>query len=236
MPCTSPSTRPSSAKKDKGKGKTKATGKEAKADLLAEVAAPRTFERPGVEAVLDCYTGSNLSEADISFCVELLGKAMTMLYASTGGARGVWDGAAKDTFLARLREPKSRVFMIRSTAGNKAEEDDDDEWVLVEGNGGDGEVVALNDTRNNLGFLHVQLSTEQSPPSLVVFEMQLVPEVRGKGLGKHVMEVMQMIASKMNMTLVLYNIFKANARALQQLQRSDDVPETIHRAPLVKAH
>jgi len=234
----SPNARPTSAKKAKGIGKGKASLKEAKADLLAEVAAPRTFEKQGVEAVLDCYIGTQLSQPDVDFCTELLSSAMATLHKSTGGARGVFDAATKKEFVDRMRDSKSRVFMIRASEGRKAEEEDD-EWVLVEGNG-DDELVAVNDRRKNLGFLHVQLSTEKAPPSLVVFEMQLLPEVRGKGLGKHVMEVMQMIATKMSMTLVLYNIFKANYRALQQIHATNDGPELSQMAPemapLVKAH
>jgi len=237
-----PSSRPVSGKKEqKSKSKTKEPVKEAKADLLDQVSAPRTFERPGVEAVLDCYMGTNLSEADASFCVELLGSTMKMLHSSTGGARGAWDTTTQADFVKRLRDQKSRVFMIRSTEARKTEgQEEEDEWVLVEDNGEDDALVAVHQSeRKNLGFLHVQLSLDKSPPSLVVLEMQVVPDMRGKGLGKHVMEVMQMIATKMGLTLVLYNIFKANARALQQITRGDGAaPENMPMAPqpMVKAH
>ena len=225
--------------KSKSKGKMGAT--KAKADLLDEVSGcPHTFERAGVEAVLDCYMGSQLSEQDVNFCVELLGDTMKMLHESTGGARGTWDAATKAEFVGRLREQKSRVFMVRSSEGAKPAEGTEDEWVLVEGNGDDALVDVNATPRKNLGFVLVQLSTDKAPPApantLIVFEMQLVPEMRGKGLGKHVMEVVQMIATKMGLTLVLYNLFKANARALQALQAGTDTPTAIQMAPMVKAH
>mmetsp|Transcript_27297 Transcript_27297/g.41271 ORF Transcript_27297/g.41271 Transcript_27297/m.41271 type:complete len:102 (-) Transcript_27297:11-316(-) len=90
--------------------KAKGKSSSAKADLFDEVSAPRTVEWLGVHALLDCNLGAKLSEADTQFCTELLGDTMKMLHASTGGARGSWDRKA---FLSRMREPQSRVFMIR---------------------------------------------------------------------------------------------------------------------------
>ena len=43
--------------------------------------------------------------------------------------------------------------------------------------------------------------------------------MRGKGLGKHVMQLVQQIATKLGMSLVFFNLMKSNAKALQQIQQ-----------------
>lgn len=202
----------------------KQTKKPAKADLLEVISAVRTFERSGVEATLDCYLGSQLGETDAEFCLGLLGEMMRVLHASTGGARGTWDSATKSEYVGRLRAPTSRVFIIRSKRASAEELEAEDDWVLVHGSDADADdpVVAESEHVKNLGFLHVQIQNSPAQPALLVLEMQLIPEMRGKGLGKHVMEVVQKIAQEMGLPLVLFNMMKANAKALQRIQQAQE--------------
>ena len=152
-----------------------------------------------------------MSEVDVACCIELMRENMKLLHACTGGTMGAWDVASEKEFIRHLQEPTSRVLVVRAAAEAGAETD---EWVLVQGLDAEDTLLDVHAEGRNLGFLHVQLTAERGVPSLVVLEMQLVAELRGKGVGKHFMEVVQSIATKLNLNLVLFNQFKANAKAM----------------------
>jgi GNAT superfamily N-acetyltransferase len=192
-------------------------------DLLQVVGGARRFQRDNVEVVLDGCAGSELSQEDLKSCVELMRENMRLLRTCTSGAKGTWDDASEKEFVTRLTDPASRVLIVRganSTAATSEDEEvEEDEWVLVqglEGVEGEDELVDGRTAPRNLGFLHVQASAEGAPPALVVLDMQLVPEMRGRGVGKYAMEVVKSIATKLGRDLVIFNRFKANAKAMQQ--------------------
>lgn len=47
-----------------------------------------------------------------------------------------------------------------------------------------------------LGFLHFRFLMEEELPVLYVYELQLEPRVQGKGLGKFLMQLIELIARK----------------------------------------
>lgn len=47
-----------------------------------------------------------------------------------------------------------------------------------------------------LGFLHFRFLIEEELPVLYVYELQLEPRVQGKGLGKFLMQLIELIARK----------------------------------------
>jgi len=88
----------------------------------------------------------------------------------------------------------------------------------------ENEADRVVDDRRALGFLVLELSVERNAPSLLVLEMQLVPEARGKGLGKYVMQAVQAVASQLEITVVIYTNLKANAKAMQMADRANRGP------------
>lgn len=57
---------------------------------------------------------------------------------------------------------------------------------------------------------HFRFDVDEGIEVLYVYEIQLNPEVRKKGLGKFMMQILELIAFKTNMKKVLLTVFKAN--------------------------
>jgi ribosomal protein S18 acetylase RimI-like enzyme len=71
-----------------------------------------------------------------------------------------------------------------------------------------------------VGFCMYQLSTEESVdhdtdiPVLYCYELHLLPQVRGQGHGKRLMQTMEAIGRQHNMLKVMLTTFKANTTAI----------------------
>ncbi|KAL8141789.1 hypothetical protein V2J09_014821 [Rumex salicifolius] len=64
------------------------------------------------------------------------------------------------------------------------------------------------------GFVHYRFILEEELPVLYVYELQLVPHSHGKGLGKFLMQLLEMIACKNSMAAIMLTVQKANLSAL----------------------
>ncbi|CAK9164369.1 unnamed protein product [Ilex paraguariensis] len=65
-----------------------------------------------------------------------------------------------------------------------------------------------------VGFVHYRFTIEEAIPVLYVYELQLEPRVQGKGLGKFLMQLMELIACKSCMGAVVLTVQKANLSAM----------------------
>lgn len=65
-----------------------------------------------------------------------------------------------------------------------------------------------------VGFVHYRFVIEEELPVLYVYELQLESRVQGKGLGKFLMQLIELIAQKNHMTAVLLTVQKANLGAI----------------------
>ena len=54
-----------------------------------------------------------------------------------------------------------------------------------------------------LGYLHLQFCVSEATPLLCVLNMQLVPDVMGKGLGKFALQLVELMARQLGMELVM---------------------------------
>lgn len=57
-------------------------------------------------------------------------------------------------------------------------------------------VSTAEDSGPLVGFVHYRFVLEEEVPVLYVYELQLEPRVRGKGLGKFLMELIELMAQK----------------------------------------
>lgn len=180
-----------------------------KRDLLEDYQAFRYFERSGISCELEGRHGEDLSEADVDACVAL--------QKLNCGASQDFDETSSR---AALRHPESRVLLMRLvpksasdlTDPSKGDEatgadDDADEWdMLPEIAPPPKSAVALvEDVRPHtgvadevasggesiLGYLHLQFCVADGPPLLCVLNMQLRSDVMGKGLGKFVLQLIE---------------------------------------------
>ncbi|XP_024437908.2 uncharacterized protein LOC7485183 isoform X2 [Populus trichocarpa] len=65
-----------------------------------------------------------------------------------------------------------------------------------------------------VGFVHYRFTLEEDIPVLYVYEIQLESHVQGKGLGKFLMQLIELIARKSCMGAVVLTVQKANAVAM----------------------
>lgn len=58
-------------------------------------------------------------------------------------------------------------------------------------------LMPTNEHKNDVvGFVHYRFITEEELPVLYVYELQLEPRIQGKGLGKFLMQLLELIARK----------------------------------------
>jgi ribosomal protein S18 acetylase RimI-like enzyme len=65
-----------------------------------------------------------------------------------------------------------------------------------------------------IGFVHYRFVLEEDVPVVYVYELQMVPSAQGKGLGKFLMELIELIACKSQMGAVMLTVQKANNLAM----------------------
>ncbi|KAL4353510.1 hypothetical protein GQ457_06G043320 [Hibiscus cannabinus] len=66
-----------------------------------------------------------------------------------------------------------------------------------------------------LGFLHYRFTLEEEIPVLYLYELQLDSSVQGKGLGKFLMELVELIAQENRMGAVVLTVQKSNSLAMK---------------------
>uniref|UniRef100_A0A0D9VLM2 N-alpha-acetyltransferase 40 n=1 Tax=Leersia perrieri TaxID=77586 RepID=A0A0D9VLM2_9ORYZ len=65
-----------------------------------------------------------------------------------------------------------------------------------------------------IGFVHYRFVLEEDVPVVYVYELQVEPSAQGKGLGKFLMELIELIACKSQMGAVMLTVQKANNLAM----------------------
>eukprot|EP00698_Gefionella_okellyi_P025773 TRINITY_DN9548_c0_g1_i1.p1 TRINITY_DN9548_c0_g1~~TRINITY_DN9548_c0_g1_i1.p1 ORF type:complete len:248 (+),score=63.47 TRINITY_DN9548_c0_g1_i1:340-1083(+) len=76
-------------------------------------------------------------------------------------------------------------------------------------------IIALDDADKPLAFSSYRFDLERQTEVLYVYEIQLEPEAQRKSLGKHMMQVMELIARKLQMKWIMCTVFKENADAFK---------------------
>ncbi|KAJ8442905.1 hypothetical protein Cgig2_022271 [Carnegiea gigantea] len=65
-----------------------------------------------------------------------------------------------------------------------------------------------------VGFAHYRFILEEELPVLYVYELQLEQHVQGKGVGKFLMQLLELIARKSCMAAIMLTVQKANLSAM----------------------
>lgn len=72
----------------------------------------------------------------------------------------------------------------------------------------------MDDKGQLVAFVHYRFTIEEEIPVLYVYELQLEHHVQGKGLGKFLMVLIELIAQKSKMSAVVLTVQKANMIAM----------------------
>lgn len=90
-------------------------------------------------------------------------------------------------------------------AANKAEEMSHDQaWFLIARNAADNKPVS---------FAHFRYDMDYDDEVLYVYEIQLEPEFRRRGLGRFMMQILELLAFKADMRKIMLTVFKHNEPA-----------------------
>lgn len=74
---------------------------------------------------------------------------------------------------------------------------------------------ADSDAKPFVGFVHYRFVVEEDVPVVYVYELQLEARTQGKGLGKFLMQLIELIARKTHMGAVVLTVQKANVPAMK---------------------
>ncbi|PIK62498.1 putative N-alpha-acetyltransferase 40 [Apostichopus japonicus] len=111
-----------------------------------------------------------------------------------------WALSLLSTNMKSLYEQSSWGWKERE----KREEITDDRVLLL---------VARGEDQNPVGFVHFRFDMDFDDEVLYCYEIQLVEEVRRKGLGKFLIQILEMLAYQTQMKKVMLTVFKHNKEA-----------------------
>ena len=168
-------------------------------DVLAKFAPLVKFNRNGLDLQVRLHTGTNLPKDTHRFAKKLAKKQMKQIYDESGYG---WDD---DEYSEALREPEGRTLVAYAGSGRAS-----------------GDVVydtpvAFIDFRFNVQGSVV--GEMEGQPALVVEDLQLLPSVQRKGLGKHLMMLVNLIAKKYSMSYMMVKSFVNNDAARQFMSK-----------------
>lgn len=74
-------------------------------------------------------------------------------------------------------------------------------------------LIAREESGKAVAFSHFRFDLEEGDEVLYCYEIQVESEARGKGLGKFLMLILEMIAHRAQMKKIMLTVFKENERA-----------------------
>lgn len=79
-------------------------------------------------------------------------------------------------------------------------------------------LIAYDESKKPVAFSHFRFDMDYGLDVLYVYELQLTEDVRRKGLGKFMSQLLELIGFKNNMKKVILTVFKHNTGALEFYQ------------------
>ncbi|KAH7286527.1 hypothetical protein KP509_32G011100 [Ceratopteris richardii] len=174
-----------------------------KGDHLADFPAFTEFNRNGISVTLESSRGSLLS----SYMKEYI---QNLLKINMEGPYGIeWHEEEKVKGREMVEENALYIFVRLNQQGNDQEvgtiiSKEKNIQTLWKGTG--APVVA---------FVQYRFVMEEELPVLYVYEIQLEDTIQGKGLGKFLMQLLELIARKNNMMAVVLTVKKRNEGAMR---------------------
>ncbi|KAL5212183.1 hypothetical protein ABZP36_023030 [Zizania latifolia] len=159
------------------------------------------YESNGLSVYLESGNGNQLPLLTRKYIQNLLKVNMEGPYGPE------WPSEEK----VKRREmvaPEARYIFVRQSSND---------FIAKKNMEQDAGVECTHEAHNEdrlLGFVHYRFVLEEDLPVVYVYELQMEPSVQGKGLGKFLMELIELIACKSQMQAVMLTVQKANKFAL----------------------
>ncbi|KAM3683180.1 hypothetical protein ACB098_12G126900 [Castanea mollissima] len=161
----------------------------------------RHFHKNGLSVYLESGCGDKLSSPTKKYIMGLLKANMEGPYGSE------WPTVEK----AKRREmvmPEARYIFVHEAPNASSDE------ILTMSERKETLTVCLENKGSMVGFVQYRFTLEEEIPVLYVYELQLEPHVQAKGLGKFLMQLIELIARKNRMGAVVLTVQKANLLAM----------------------
>lgn len=158
-------------------------------DPMKDMALFKKFERNGLSLNISCHQAEQMDLDTKNFVFDITRRNM----------KPMWD--------KRASEAESKGY-------EKSEWGWDDKTKKDEMFDGMARyLIARNEEGKAVAMSHFRFDMECDDEVLYCYEIQLSEEVRRKGLGKFLMQVLELMAFKNNMSKVMLTCFKDNAAA-----------------------
>ncbi|GMI99389.1 hypothetical protein like AT1G18335 [Hibiscus trionum] len=159
----------------------------AQIDHLASLPSFRCFNRNGLCLRLESGCGDRLSHCTKQ-CIQ------NLLKANMEGPYGSEWAVEEKVKRREMVAPEARYIFVRRNAN---------------------EVMMDSAPTPLLGFVQYRFTLEEEIPVLYLYELQLDSSVQGKGLGKFLMELVELIAQENRMGAVVLTVQKSNSLAMK---------------------
>ncbi|XP_040996309.1 N-alpha-acetyltransferase 40-like isoform X1 [Juglans microcarpa x Juglans regia] len=166
-------------------------------DPLASFLPFRSYDRNGLSVHLKAECGDKLSFPIKQYIMSLLKDNMEEPYGSD------WPTEEK----VKRREmvvPEARYIFVHETPNECSYRTEREQTYMN----------CIEDKGHIVGFVHYRFTLEEEIPVLYVYELQLEPRVQAKGLGKFLMQLIELVAHKNRMGAVMLTVQKANSLAM----------------------
>ncbi|XP_052142165.1 uncharacterized protein LOC127761869 isoform X4 [Oryza glaberrima] len=170
-------------------------------DHLAQFPDFHKYQRNGLLVYLESGHGNQLPLSTRKYIQNLLKVNMEGQYGPE------WPSEEK----IKRREmvaPEARYIFVRQSSNAITTQN-----IMKQDSGLEFTHEACNEDRL-IGFVHYRFVLEEDVPVVYVYELQMVPSAQGKGLGKFLMELIELIACKSQMGAVMLTVQKANNLAM----------------------
>ncbi|KAF2947186.1 hypothetical protein DAI22_02g349700 [Oryza sativa Japonica Group] len=178
-------------------------------DHLAQFPDFHKYQRNGLLVYLESGHGNQLPLSTRKYIQNLLKVNMEGQYGPE------WPSEEK----IKRREmvaPEARYIFVRQSSNAITTQN-----IMKQDSGLEFTHEACNEDRL-IGFVHYRFVLEEDVPVVYVYELQMVPSAQGKGLGKFLMELIELIACKSQMGAVMLTVQKANNLAMAFYKKLSD--------------
>lgn len=160
-------------------------------DVMHGFEAFSSYQKCDMDLKVDFYAGKGMPKATNKACFLLAKQNSKDVYEQSG--YGWFD----DEKQSELREPSARFLVVRDVQK-------------------DEQVVAFLHFRFTLqGEL---VDCEEGEPAIIVYDIQVAPLYQRKGLGKHLMQLIELIADRYHIQFVMAPLIKGDPRSLAFFQ------------------
>lgn len=178
------------------------------------------FNRNGLTATLEYATPEELTKAEKEWMSDLLGSNMRQHYEEE------WPTVELDKN-KEMMESDARFILVRLAEGSQK---DDQENAKVPNESTAPAIAA--DASLPVAFAQYRFVEDEELEVLYVYELQLTSATRRKGMGKFLMQLLELLARKSAMKGVMLTVQKINRSALRFYQslnyKIDETSPSLH--------